>query len=43
MAARSRSEYERGLAELRKTLELPVVGHPRRAAELAGLRGLTDK
>ncbi|GAA4635893.1 hypothetical protein GCM10023196_083380 [Actinoallomurus vinaceus] len=37
------SEYERELAELRKALELPIVGHPRREAELAELRRLIDK
>ncbi|MEV0402992.1 hypothetical protein [Actinoallomurus sp. NPDC050550] len=37
------SEYERELAELRKALELPIVGHPRRDAELAELRRLVGK
>jgi hypothetical protein len=37
------SEYERELAELRKALELPVVGHPRREAELTELRRLIEK
>ncbi|GAB3988334.1 hypothetical protein GCM10029978_110450 [Actinoallomurus acanthiterrae] len=37
------SEYERELAELRRALELPVVGHPRRDAELTELRRLIGK
>lgn len=37
------SGYERELAELRKALELPIVGHPHCGAELAELRRLIEK